>query len=463
MEIIKFSDIKPAAYNPRKLSEEAFYNLQGSLRDLGFILPIIVNKENNTIVAGHQRTKAATAIGMTECPAYFISGVQLMDEITFNQVHNGIESEPKQKGTYKGNAEVGKFYEDMPNSDFDIPESGASYVKDMCMLITRYGDALSAIICDGKVVFGNNYVKSCQILDVPVHGYVLPKEKLDKYNFYFSLDYGVYSYDHLEREDFVQGLAQPPRAAGMEWSTLYRVATNWILKEPKDITVFDFGCGKAMCITKLKQKYGYKNAIGLEFFNHNRKGISIEKGQEMIDKLIDFYKVHGKFDYVICESVINSVNCVEAEKAVIAMLMLFSKPNGKIFFCGRCKEPLIQQMNQKRNTTDSMFSARFLDENGLTAIMVEGQWFYQKFHSKEDVQKIIDDYGFDVFYSDRDSYWRLGVTKTRELTDEEYMAAIDYEFNMKLPNGKRYHRQNDIRKLFGYPTVEEEPENESQK
>ena len=34
---------------------------------------------------------------------------------------------------------------------------------------------------------------------------------------------------------------------------------------------------------------------------------------------------------------------------------------------------------------------------------------------------------------------------------------------MKLPNGKRYHRQNDIRKLFGYPTVEEEPENESQK
>lgn len=455
MEIIKISDIKPAAYNPRKLSQEAFVNLQGSLNDLGFILPIIVNRDNKTIVAGHQRTKAATAIGIHEVPAYFVSGVQLVDEILFNQVHNGIESEPKEKGLYKGNLEVGKFYDDIPNKDFDIPNSGASYVKDMCMLITRYGDALSAIICDGQVVFGNNYVRAAQILDIPVHGYILDKKYLEKYNFYFSKDYGVYSYDHLDREDFVQGLAQPPRAAGMEWSTLYRVATKWILKDQKDVSVFDFGCGKAMCVDKLKKKYGYKNAIGLEFFNHNRKGISVDKGQEMITKLINFVKKNGKFDYCIAESVINSVNCVEAERSVIAILMLFCKPGGKIFFCGRSKETILSLMTQKRNTTDEMFSARFLDENGLTAIMVEGQWFYQKFHSKEDVQKLIDDFGFKVFYSDRDSYWRLGVEKTRELSDEEYMAAIDYEFNMKLPNNQRYHRHNDIRELFGFPTIED--------
>lgn len=117
----------------------------------------------------------------------------------------------------------------------------------------------------------------------------------------------------------------------MEWSTLYRVATKWILKDQKDVSVFDFGCGKAMCVDKLKKKYGYKNAIGLEFFNHNRKGISVEKGQEMITKLINFVKKNGKFDYCIAESVINSVNCVEAERSVIAILMLFCKPGGKIF------------------------------------------------------------------------------------------------------------------------------------
>lgn len=455
METIKLDEITPAAYNPRKLSEEAFVNLQGSLKELGFILPIIVNKDNHTIIAGHQRTRAAKAIGIKEAPVYFVEGINIKDEIRFNQVHNGIESEPEKNGVYNGNLSEGYFYEDIPNADFLVEDSLSSYVKDMCVLIMRHGDALSAIICDGEILFGNNYVKAAQLLDIPVHAYILPKDKKDRYDYYFSKDYGVYSYAHLEKEDFVQGLAQPPRMANSDWSTLYRVATKWILKDDKNKTVFDFGCGKAVCINKLKTQYDRINSIGLEFFNHNKKGISVEKGNDMIDKLIAFYKKHGKFDYVICESVINSVNCVEAEKAVIAILMLFCKPNGKIFFCGRCKETIEGKKKQKSNTNDDSYSIEYLDENGFSAFMVEGQWFYQNYHSKEDVDNIIKEYGFYVFYSDRDCYWRLGVEKTRELTDEEYMAAIDYEFNMKLPNNQRYHRHNDIRELFGFPTVED--------
>ena len=50
MEIVKFKDIKPAAYNPRRITETAFKELQGSLKTLGFILPIIVNKDNMTLL-----------------------------------------------------------------------------------------------------------------------------------------------------------------------------------------------------------------------------------------------------------------------------------------------------------------------------------------------------------------------------------------------------------------------------
>ena len=45
MEYVKIKDIHPAEYNPRKLSEAAFVELQGSLKTLGFILPIIINKD----------------------------------------------------------------------------------------------------------------------------------------------------------------------------------------------------------------------------------------------------------------------------------------------------------------------------------------------------------------------------------------------------------------------------------
>ena len=111
MEYVKFKDIHPADYNPRKLSDEAFVELQGSLKTLGFILPIIVNKDNMTIVAGHQRTKAANKVGIDEAPCFFVHGVKMQDEMSFNLIHNGVEFEPDELGHCLDNTlEEGKFY-----------------------------------------------------------------------------------------------------------------------------------------------------------------------------------------------------------------------------------------------------------------------------------------------------------------------------------------------------------------
>ena len=118
METVKFKDIKPAAYNPRRITETAFKELQGSLKTLGFILPIIVNKDNMTIVAGHQRTKAATAIGLEEAPCYYVSGIDIESEIMFNQIHNGVELEPSEHSICLKPRETGKFYDDIPVEDF---------------------------------------------------------------------------------------------------------------------------------------------------------------------------------------------------------------------------------------------------------------------------------------------------------------------------------------------------------
>ena len=57
MDYVKFADIRPASYNPRKITDNAFVELQGSLKTLGFILPIIVNRDNMTIVAGSEQRR----------------------------------------------------------------------------------------------------------------------------------------------------------------------------------------------------------------------------------------------------------------------------------------------------------------------------------------------------------------------------------------------------------------------
>lgn len=58
MELIDLRTIKPADYNPRILKENAAEKLKESIKKLGCVKPIIVNSTNNTIIAGHQRTKS---------------------------------------------------------------------------------------------------------------------------------------------------------------------------------------------------------------------------------------------------------------------------------------------------------------------------------------------------------------------------------------------------------------------
>lgn len=108
-----------------------------------------------------------------------------------------------------------------------------------------------------------------------------------------------------------------------------------------------------------------------------------------------------------------------------------------------------QQTEANRNTTP-MMSINFFDENGLTAIMKQGQWFFQKFLTDEDVDKIIKRMGFDVFVRKKSSgYFFIGAYKTKDFSKEEYAKAVDYEFNLKLPNNRRYNRHGDVKELFG--------------
>ena len=451
IQFVNISDIHPAEYNPRKLSDNAFVQLQGSLKTLGFILPIIINKDNMTIIAGHQRTKAAVKVGIDSVPCFYVHDVAMQDEILFNLIHNGVEHEPKVFGKYKGDREVGKFYDDVPNEDFEITDTQPTLVKDMCGLIMRYGDALCAIVCGGEIVFGNNYVYACQKLGLPVHMYILEAEKRPVFDFYFNQDYGVFCYDRLERPEFVQGLAQPPRHAAIDWSILYRQIVKWLLKEPKDTKILDFGCGKAMCVDKVRIQHNYFNAIGLEFFNHNRVGISIEKGHKMIDKFLDYVSKKGLFQYVICDAVINSVTCQEGEDSVLTCLNLFCEMGGKVFFSGRMRKNIEKQLQAKRCTTDGGLSVMFMDDTGLTAYVLQGQWFFQKFLSDEQFKALPEKFGLEPFMSyEKSGYFGFGCTKVRELPRQQYIDALIYEFNMQLPNKQRYGRHHDALRVFGF-------------
>lgn len=66
-ELVPADELKPAAYNPRRISPVEFEKLKDSIRRNGFVEPAVVNRDG-TIVGGHQRVKAAQALGMGMIP-----------------------------------------------------------------------------------------------------------------------------------------------------------------------------------------------------------------------------------------------------------------------------------------------------------------------------------------------------------------------------------------------------------
>ncbi|WP_139903994.1 site-specific DNA-methyltransferase [Clostridium thermarum] len=71
MKIIEIDKLIPYQNNARTHSKEQLLKLRSSLREFGFVNPVLIDKEFN-IIAGHGRVAAAKAEGITEVPCVMV-------------------------------------------------------------------------------------------------------------------------------------------------------------------------------------------------------------------------------------------------------------------------------------------------------------------------------------------------------------------------------------------------------
>ena len=76
---IKLDELKPYENNPRN-NEEAVEPVAKSIKEFGFKVPIVIDK-NNIIIAGHTRYKAAKKLGLNKVPCI------VADDLTDEQVN----------------------------------------------------------------------------------------------------------------------------------------------------------------------------------------------------------------------------------------------------------------------------------------------------------------------------------------------------------------------------------------
>ena len=63
---IQINKLKPATYNPRQITKKQYSDLKDSIDRFGLVDPIIINKNGNVVVGGHQRLKICKELKHTE-------------------------------------------------------------------------------------------------------------------------------------------------------------------------------------------------------------------------------------------------------------------------------------------------------------------------------------------------------------------------------------------------------------
>lgn len=72
----KISDLKPAEYNPRQISDKQFLDLKKSIEKLGTLEPAVINMfpgREGVIISGHQRIRIAKEMGASDYPCHEVS------------------------------------------------------------------------------------------------------------------------------------------------------------------------------------------------------------------------------------------------------------------------------------------------------------------------------------------------------------------------------------------------------
>ena len=103
IEKIEINKLKPATYNPRKITKKQYDDIKVSIKRFGLVDPIIIN-HNMTIIGGHQRYQVCKELKYTD-----------IDCVVLN-----LNKEEERELNIRLNKSGGEFDMDILANEFDI-------------------------------------------------------------------------------------------------------------------------------------------------------------------------------------------------------------------------------------------------------------------------------------------------------------------------------------------------------
>src|SRR5450756_575370 len=123
---VPIDDLRPDPANPRRISEDKLDALERSLRQFGFVQPVLARKEDRTVIGGHQRLLAARRLGLATVPVTYLD-ISIEQARLLNLALNKIS------GSWD-DALLARLLADlqlMPDLDLSLSGFGEDEVKDL--------------------------------------------------------------------------------------------------------------------------------------------------------------------------------------------------------------------------------------------------------------------------------------------------------------------------------------------
>src|SRR5664280_2985074 len=72
VEQVPIDELRPDPANPRRIGDDELDALERSLRQFGFVQPVLARREDQTVIGGHQRLVAARRLGLATVPVTWL-------------------------------------------------------------------------------------------------------------------------------------------------------------------------------------------------------------------------------------------------------------------------------------------------------------------------------------------------------------------------------------------------------
>jgi ParB family chromosome partitioning protein len=447
LEDYPIAELTPAPYNPREISSDAFEWLKYSVKKFGIVKPVIINGADGTLTAGHQRTKAMKAVGITHLPAMRLPSVNRHDEINFNLQHNKIE-ENKSIVKIKSAENLPFGFSIIKSSQIEVINfDNSAIIQTIAKLLAKYGEWGSVVIDEeGNVIENSEYACATKTLQMDLVVYKMENSLVKEFLEIMRKDYGEYKYENLGIKPYNQTHCQMHRLTSGVRSNSSTTYENLVLPNlKKGQRLVDFGAGEQAYAKMLKSK-GFP-AFAYEPHPKVKGSVSfdIPLVVQMIRAIQKDVATNGLYDVVVLDSVINSITSQDFEHYVMTVCNALCAKNGVFYSGTRAMEKCIKQESVKVATSSHRY-IEFFDKNNFTAAFRQGVWTLQKLHTKESFIALLSKYFefVEVDTKQGNSMHHAYCHTPKMLPMEYYKKALTIEFNMEYPNGYRHNQHEKL-------------------